>query len=254
VRKPGNGFLWPAASNAYHARFHTPGREVGLSGHTALASAHVTLEGPRQGASSVTLRSRTDELVIERESGVLWLTMPRPRLESYEAPLSRIAHALGMEVDGFPVGTAVVRTGDGDLLLPLAAHVDPVALTPDFPALAAIATELGTRGFCIWTQRTIEPTSQVQSRFFVPHLGLNEDIATGSVHGPLVARLWALGRIHAKEALVHLTGEQGDALGRPCRLKLELSIDDGALVRIRVGGAVVTTVAERAVAPGELGD
>lgn len=252
VAKPGNGFLWPAAASAYHARFHTPGREVGLSGHTALASAHALLTGPLAGAGKATLRSRTDELVIEQDAGVLWLTMPRPRLEAYEAPLPRIAHALGMEADGFPPGTTVVRTGDGDLLLPLAAHVDPVALTPDFPALAAIATELGTRGYCIWTQRTNEPTSTVQSRFFVPHLGVNEDIATGSVHGPLAARLWALGRIHAKEALVHLTGEQGDALGRPCRIRLELSIDDGALVRIRVGGAVVT-VAQRAVAPGELG-
>ena len=46
VRQPGNGFLWPAGPTTFHARFHTPGKEVGLSGHTALACAHAALTGP----------------------------------------------------------------------------------------------------------------------------------------------------------------------------------------------------------------
>jgi len=31
-----------------------------------------------------------------------------------------------------------------------------------------------------------------------------------------------------------------DPLGRPCRIRVEMTTDDGALVRMRVGGAVVT--------------
>lgn len=248
VRKPGNGFLWPASGAAWHARFHTPGREVGLSGHTALASAHVVLAG----LSRVTLRSRTEELVIAREADELWLTLPRPKLEAFDAPLVRIARAFGITADMFDPGDAVVRTGDGDLLLPLSVHVDPLTLTPDFAALSAIGSELGTRGFCVFTQRTNHPESHLQSRFFAPHVGVEEDIATGSVHGPLAVRLWELGRIRAQSPTLRLTGEQGDALGRPCRVRVELTIDDGALVKVRVGGSVVT-LEERAVSPGELG-
>ena len=251
VALPGNGFLWPAGPTAFHARFHTPGKEVGLSGHTALASAHAALTGPLAGASRVTLRSRTDELTIAREDGALWLTLPRPQLTHFDAPLTLISKALGMSPDGFLVGAQVVRTQDGDVLLPIATFVDLVGLTPDFGKLAAIARELGTRGFCVFSSRTADPASKVRSRFFVPHYGLNEDVATGSVHGPLAAHLWELRWFRADRPVVRIVGEQGEALGRPCKIQVELMIDDGALQRVRVGGQVVTTE-ERDTLPGEL--
>ena len=248
VRKPGNGFLWPAAGNSWNARFHTPGREVGISGHTALASGHAAM---LPGATRITLRSRTDALELAREDGALWLTLPRPKLDPFDAPLARIARALGHEADGIDHEVGCVRTADGDLLLPLAPEVDPLALKPDFDALAPIGNELGTRGFCVFTRRTIEETSHWQSRFFGPHLGLPEDIATGSTQASLAKRLWDLGRIRVDRPVLRLVAEQGDALGRPCRLRVEMITDDGALIKVRVGGQVVT-VSERQLAPGEI--
>jgi PhzF family phenazine biosynthesis protein len=251
VRQPGNGFLWPATPGAFHARFHTPGKEVGLSGHTALACAHAALTGPSGGAQRVRLKSRTADLEIEREGALLWITLPRPVLAPFDAPLMRIAKALRMDADGFLITTKIARTADGDLLLPVASFVDLVALQPDFDALAAIATELGTRGFCVFSTRTQDPASTVQSRFFAPQIGLNEDIATGSVHGPLAAHLWNLRYVHATSPTLRIIGEQGAALGRPCRVQVELTIDDSALVRTRVGGQVVT-LEDRPLGPGEL--
>ncbi|MEP7029164.1 MAG: PhzF family phenazine biosynthesis isomerase, partial [Candidatus Eisenbacteria bacterium] len=248
---PGSGFLWPAGPTTFHARFHTPGKEVGLSGHTALACAHAALTGPLVGAPGVTLRSRTDDLPITREAGALWITLPRPRLEPYDAPRARIARALGMSPDGFLAATDVARTQDGDLLIPIASLVELNALTPDREALAALGRELGTRGFCLFTSRTTDPASTVQSRFLAPHIGLDEDVATGSVHGPLAARLWGLGWLRADGPVLYVVGEQGAALGRPCRVRVELTIDDGAIARTRVGGEVIT-IEERVLANGEL--
>ena len=238
VRKPGNGFLWPMGAR-WQARFHTPAREVGLSGHTSLACAHAVMPA---GGTRVTLQSRTAELEFSREDGALWLTLPRPKVERYDAPLARIAHALGLEADALVHAVGCVRTNDGDLLLLLAPEVDPLSIKPDMDALAAIGNELGTRGFCVFNQHVNEPASTVQSRFFGPHLGLphGEDIATGSVHGPLILHLWELGRVVAARPVMRFIGEQGDALGRPCRVHVEMTTDDGALVRMRVGGAAVT--------------
>lgn len=238
VRKPGNGFLWPAGA-AWNARFHTPGREVGLSGHTSLACAHAVMPA---GARRVKLLSRTAELEFERAEGALWLTLPRPRVERFDAPLARIAHALGLEADGIEHAVGCWQTNDGDLLLMLAPEVDILAIRPGFDLLKVIGDELKTRGFCIFTQRVNDPSSTVQSRFLGPHLGLpnGEDVATGSVHGPLILHLWQLGRVRATQPVMRFTGEQGDALGRPCRVRVEMTTDDGALVRMRVGGEVVT--------------
>ena len=248
VRKPGNGFLWPAAGNSWNARFHTPGREVGISGHTALACGHAAM---LPGATKVTLRSRTETLEIAREDGALWLTLPRPKLAPFDAPLARIAHALGIEADGIAHDVDCVRTADGDLLLLLEPAIDPLALVPDPEALTLIGNELGTRGFCPFTRRTNEESSHWQSRFFAPHLGLPEDIATGSTQASLALHLWDLGRIRVDRPVLRLVAEQGDALGRPCRLRVEMTTDDGALVKVRVGGEVVT-VSERPLAPGEV--
>ena len=248
VAKPGNGFLWPAGGGAWHARFHTPGREVGLSGHTSMSCAAAVMP---EGAHSITLRSRTAELEFERADGALWLTLPRPRVERFDLPWARTAHALGLEATELEERTGCARTNDGDLLIPLAGAVDPVALKPDLERLALLGNELGTRGFCVFTQRVHEPSSTVQSRFFVPHLGLSEDVATGSVHGPLIVRLWELGRIRAEKPVMTFVGEQGDALGRPCRVRVEMTTEDGALTRVRVGGQVITA-SERPVADGEL--
>lgn len=254
VRHPGNGFLWPAGDGAYHARFHTPGREVGLSGHTALACAHAALTTLEPAADHVVLRSRTTDLPVARRSGALWLTLATPRLEPLAAPLPAISAALGLPPDaGFRAEIPVMRTSDGDLLLPLAEDVDPVALVPDFDALAAIGTGLGTRGFFVYSLTAHAADADIQSRFFAPHIGLPEDVATGSVHAPLAAYLWRLGRTRGSGPTVEVVGEQGAALGRPCRVRVELAFEGGSLARASVGGAVVTldeSPAELARAPG----
>ena len=236
VRKPGNGFVWPVGGK-WHARVHTPGREVGLSGHTSLACAHAVMPA---GVRRVTLHSRTAELEFEQDDEALWLTLPRPRVERFDAPLARIAHALRLEADALVDSVGAYQSNDGDLLLPLAPELDILAIKPDMEALAALGNELKSRGFCVFTQSVQDPASTVASRFFGPHLGLEEDVATGSVHGPLILHLWELGRVRASKPVMRFVGEQGDALGRPCRVCVEMTTDDGALVRMRVGGAVVT--------------
>jgi PhzF family phenazine biosynthesis protein len=254
MRHPGNGFLWPAGDGAYHARFHTPGREVGLSGHTALACAHALLTTLEPSAEQVVLRSRTTDLPVARRAGALWLTLVTPHLEPLAAPLPAIATALGLEPDAaFRAEIPVMQSSDGDLLLPLAEDVDPVALTPNFDALAAIGNGLGTRGFFVYSISVHADDADVQSRFFAPHIGLPEDVATGSVHAPLAAYLWRLGLTRGSGPMVEVVGEQGAALGRPCRVRVELAIQGGSVARVSVGGAVVTvdeSPAELARAPG----
>ncbi len=43
--------------------------------------------------------------------------------------------------------------------------------------------------------------------------------------------------------MVEFTAEQGDGLGRPGRLRVELLVRDGVVGRVRVGGSAVTVMA-----------
>ncbi len=83
-------------------------------------------------------------------------------------------------------------------------------------------------------------------RFFAPHYGIPEDPVTGSVHASLPLLLWEAGRLPRTDGVHRIQAEQGDELGRPGRLLLDITVATGAPTAIRVGGQAVT------VARGEI--
>jgi PhzF family phenazine biosynthesis protein len=105
-----------------------------------------------------------------------------------------------------------------------------------------VATHAGLRGVCLVSREARDADSATHSRFFAPHFGIPEDIVTGSVHSSIGVWLFKAGLLHADGALIAFTAEQGDSLGRPGRLQVELQLQDGAVARVRVGGAAVTAL------------
>jgi PhzF family phenazine biosynthesis protein len=136
----------------------------------------------------------------------------------------------------------VVTTPDHDLLVPVAGLDVLTSLRPNLQALGEVATHAGLRGICLISREALEADSATHSRFFAPHFGIPEDIVTGSVHSPIAVWLFRAGLLHADGALVAFTAEQGDSLGRPGRLRVELQLQDGEVARVRVGGSAVTAL------------
>ena len=67
-----------------------------------------------------------------------------------------------------------------------------------------------------------------------------EDIVTGSVHSPMAVWLLEAGALDARGGRAAFTAEQGDGLGRPGRLRIEVIVTAGRASRVRVGGHAVT--------------
>jgi trans-2,3-dihydro-3-hydroxyanthranilate isomerase len=242
---PGNGFVWPVPDepDTFHIRFFTPQREVSLSGHTALACAHALVSAAPVGVARATLTfwTRSARLRVEYQEA-LWLTLPLPRLQDYPGSLQDIAAGLNLSVTDVRPGLPLHLSPDNDLLIPLAEGVEMVQVLPNLQALAALGQRAGIRGFCLFTTRTRDPASHVQSRFFAPHYGVPEDPATGSVHGPLALYLWQYGLIQPHGTVVALIGEQGEALGRPSRVHVEVALRGNTPYQVRVGGEAVTVI------------
>lgn len=78
--------------------------------------------------------------------------------------------------------------------------------------------------------------------FFAPHYGIPEDPVTGSVHASLAMWLWQAGLLTVNGDVATFQAEQGDFLGRPGRLGVELHVVDGQPARVRVGGQAVTVI------------
>ncbi len=248
---PGTGFLWSDPDwsdaeepNTFRVRFFTPTREVGLSGHTTLASAHAFFStlGEDLPLDALRFRTRSETLTVEREGAWRWLTLPPPALAPYGGALREVCQALGLGEDDLRSGVPLELSREHDLLIPLSPETDIGRVTPDPRALAAIGVREGIRGFCLFTTKTLDPTSALHARFFAPHWGIPEDPATGSVQGPLALSLWKHELIQPRGPVLSLSSEQGDAIGRPSRLKVELSFAGAELARVRVGGEAVTVI------------
>jgi trans-2,3-dihydro-3-hydroxyanthranilate isomerase len=146
-----------------------------------------------------------------------------------------LAAALGFEgsaadqLDDMPA--QVVSTGAAHLLVPARDRAVVDRARPDAPRLAAALAQVGAQGCYLYCLDPVDPAAVAHARFFNPTVGISEDPATGSAAGPLVSRLVAQGVV-PDGALVLV--EQGHAMGRPSRIRVQVSGE-----RVRIGGAGV---------------
>jgi PhzF family phenazine biosynthesis protein len=246
MRVAGTAYLTPATSAdaQWRLRWFTPTREIAYSGHTTLAAVHVLIEAGRLRNDHVVFETQAGPLgatvVADSAHRLIWLEPKVPALHAFSGQLGHVREALGLPA---AAGWAhPVTTPDHDLLIPVAGLDVLRALTPNLAALADVATHAGVRGVCLVSRETVEKGAGTHSRVLAPPIGGPEDIVTGSVHSSIGVWLLDAGLLHADGSLAAFTAEQGDGLGRPGRLRVELQVRAGAVTRVRVGGSAVTVL------------
>jgi PhzF family phenazine biosynthesis protein len=253
MRVAGTAFLMPATQpdSQWRLRLFTPTREIAYSGHTTLAAVHALVESGRLTGDHVVFETGGGALNASVITGkmrrLIWLEPKVPELHPFTGLLAQVREALGLSV---VAGWApAVTTPDHDLLVPVAGLDFLNALRPNLAALSEVATHAGIRGVCLVSRETIDEGSATHCRFFAPHFGIPEDIVTGSVHSSIGIWLFHAGLLHADGALAAFTAEQGDGLGRPGRLRVELQLRGETVARVRVGGCAVTVLAGSIAVP-----
>jgi PhzF family phenazine biosynthesis protein len=248
LRAPGTAFVSRSTrpDADWRLRMFTPGREVGYSGHTALGGTHALIEAGRLPGTHVVYDTAAGLLRVEIERDgdgcLMWLEPPLPTCRAPGHGVLDVLDALGLARAGVAGWARPLVTPDDDLLLPVIDLATLRALEPDMSRLAAVRTTQRGRGVLCVSRETVEPGSLSHSRFFAPHYGLPEDIVTGSAHSTLLVWMLGAGLATAEGGRAVFTAEQGDGLGRPGRLQLELTVHDGRPSRVRVGGRAVTVL------------
>jgi PhzF family phenazine biosynthesis protein len=229
---------------AYRLRWFTPTREVRFCGHATIATAHALFEKARVSPGRLVFDTAGGPLPVVIEPiarGVMvWLEPALPTCTPYAGPLRDVLARLGLEAAAD--WALAVRTSDDDLLVPAPDLATVRRLAPDLRGLGRLAQAAGLRGVCVVALMSADDGALTHSRFFAPHVGIPEDPVTGSVHAALPVWLWEARRVRATAGVVRFTAAQGDALGRPGRLRIELHVRDGAPDHVRVGGQAVTVL------------
>ena len=248
MRAPGTSFVSakPGPDADLGLRKFTPTREVAYSGHTTLGAVRALIDAGRLTKDRVVFQTAQGLLRVAIDSRadgpVLWLEPPLPACPRFDRPLDALLDALGLPAERLGRWAAPALTPDTDLLLPVPDLATLRTLAPDLPRLGRIGTDLGLRACCLVSPEAVDATSAVHSRFFAPQFGIPEDIVTGSVHSSLAVWLYEAGHVRARDGVAAFTAEQGDGLGRPGRLAIEVHTSGARPTRVRVGGRAVVVL------------
>jgi PhzF family phenazine biosynthesis protein len=220
-------FILPSASAAARVRIFTPTFEMAFAGHPTLGTAHVVRDIMSTG-DALTLEMKAGVIPVMATGDVWTLQANAPVHRPPAASRTELASALGLALADLSDSPPLwVDTGSDQLILPLANFAAVRRAAPRADALLAHGSN-GQRAMAYVFAREGD---RVLSRFFFPkHGSVIEDPGTGSACANLGGWLLATGAPLPQR----LTIDQGEAVGRPCRLGLEVTGDRRILVSGRV--------------------
>jgi len=229
-------------------RWFTPSVEVDLCGHATVATFHSALEEGFLKPGSYRLECAAGVLPIQAEKDpegrpLVKMGLPVPALEQVDLAACRIAEPLGIEADDIPRRLPIMKAGTW-LLVPVSGLAVIRQLRPDFSALRAFGDQAGPAAIVVLTTETVEPGSAVHLRMFAPGFGIDEDPVTGSAQGPVAGYL-AVNRLlpgGPGAEMRRYVAEQGDEIGRPGRIDVEVEMSGPVVRSIAIVGRAVTVL------------
>jgi trans-2,3-dihydro-3-hydroxyanthranilate isomerase len=228
-------FVLPAEHASAKVRIFTPAYEMRFAGHPTLGTAQVVRDTARTG-DNLTLEFKAGVVPVNAQGDVWTFTAPssgKPKTAPVDLPDAELASLLGLREDDLLTSPIWVDTGSDQLLVALKS-IDAVRRArPDSSRLDAWPqSSLGRKNAYVFAFDPVQ-SDRVLSRFFFTKQGsgVAEDPGTGSACANLGG--WLLAHDRGLPAVYNV--EQGEAVDRPCLLRLAV----GANGEIRVGGRVI---------------
>jgi trans-2,3-dihydro-3-hydroxyanthranilate isomerase len=219
-------FVLPSEHATARVRIYTPTFEMPFAGHPTLGTAHVVRS--LRGGDRITLEMKAGIIPVEASGDVWTLEAKAPKHRTPKATRDELAAMLGIATDEILDRPLWIDTGSDQLVIPLASReaVRRAAPKPDL-MLGMAASESRAMAYAF----ARDQNSILCRFFFLQHGAVIEDPGTGSACANLGGWLLVTGAPLPQQ----LTLDQGEAVGRRCRLGLEVTIDR----RIRVSGRVI---------------
>jgi trans-2,3-dihydro-3-hydroxyanthranilate isomerase len=230
-------------------RWFTPTNEVALCGHATIAGFHALAEENFYGMK----KNGHYAFHLETASGILDVLVTKENgctTVKFALPMPRFVKSQRLKTDFF--SSLGLQDGDFDKRLPSVASVNaylPVRrlsvlydMRPDFQIMKKVLLRKKLLGVCVFSAETVDRSSTFHSRFFAPNDGIDEDPVTGSANGPIGVYMVEQGLVGKSDGLIEMIGEQGDAIGRPGRVKVEVQVDRGKPKSVAIVGSAVTVM------------
>lgn len=223
-------FILPATTPGAtaHVRIFTPAFEMPFAGHPTLGTAHVVRDLLNAG-DDVRLQMLAGIIPVTARGDEWTLKANAPRTHVPPASREDFARMLGLDASDVREGALWVDTGSEQLIMPLASADAVERCQPSAELLIRHAVGIKRHGLAyVWAR--VDATTVRARFFFTKHGSLVEDPGTGSACANLGG--WFLAQGAPPPLTVKVL--QGDQVGRPCRLGLNVDADRNIYVSGRV--------------------
>lgn len=221
-------FILPSKRAAALVRIFTPAYEMPFAGHPTLGTAHVC-RALGLGGNQLGLEMRAGIIPVTSD-GNHWTLRAAPSTSRLvETSAAEIARLLGLESGDIGFQPLWLKAGREQLIIPLTSEAAVRRARPK-PELFERLRSVDGAGQALVFAST--GAKKIMSRFFFPDgPSILEDPATGSACANLGGWFLAMGR----RPPLAFEVSQGELIGRPSLLQLEVNTDN----EVFVGGEVV---------------
>ncbi|MDF2634009.1 MAG: phenazine biosynthesis protein PhzF family [Pelosinus sp.] len=228
-------------------RYFTPTIEVPVCGHATIAAHYVRAVANQLHSSTIFHKIGIGVLpveIIKEEKGYL-IVMTQGKIEFSEpfagAEYDNIVAALGLDKEDLdqrcPI--QIVSTGHSKVMIGIKSREKLDSLKPDMISLSKLSTSIGCNGYFVFTLDAEASGILTHGRMFAPAIGITEDPVTGNANGPLGAYLIKHDLVEHNESSFSFKGEQGTAIGRSGIVEVQVKIEKGEPVEVKIGGRAV---------------
>ena len=222
-------FILPAAKATARVRIFTPSYEMPFAGHPTLGTAHV-VRALRDCGDAVALEMKAGVIPVNARGDRWTLQANAPRSRAMELTRAELEEILGLAAGDVAEWPLWVNAGKEQLMVPVTSADAVRRARPRGDAFSRLKSEDGHSMAYVFHDAGDAPGT-VDARFFFPSgAAILEDPATGSA----CANLGGWFTVIRPQTDVRRTMDQGDAVGRPSTLHLD--VRRGA---IHVGGDVI---------------
>ncbi|MEM0493307.1 MAG: PhzF family phenazine biosynthesis protein [Candidatus Thermoplasmatota archaeon] len=236
-------FVYPSRVADVKVIFYSPVMEIDLCGHATIATFFVLADenaSELKGKNRVIMTQETRVGVLPVEirfkAGVcdtVIMNQGKVTLEDVNWDAERVSSALNIRKNDIDISLPRQRVSTGLFTLPICVRSYSTLrdMKPDFNMVKELCVDYNVGSIHVYTFDTLNKNSLYHARNFAPLYGVNEDPVTGTANGAVSCYLYRNGLTRKKR----IWCEQGDIIGRPGRVYVEIGSND----HVKVGGRAV---------------
>lgn len=248
IGMPATAFVDSVGTDSVDVQFMSTVMELPMCGHGTiclfshlLETGLLRLENPAAGSVELRLPKTTATVSLQqRDDGRyrVLLDIAPPNFESPPAHTGTLLTLLGLGAAALDAELPL-ETARGDfvhLVVPLAGLGPMRAIKPDFNGMVEFCNTNGIETIAVFCDEVVNSSNRIHVRDFCPAVGVTESAAAGTTNAALTSYLVRHGLLPLNQARIEVNAEQGLELGRPSSVQSTVTLDNGEITRLQVGG------------------